>query len=108
MNVRQIVIAHLKAGGFDGLCCDGCGCGLDDLMPCETDGMKCVPAKAVPCDGTCSGCCSSGENDRAINCYRVAVSQCGKVNSGHACTMPQGSECPDCCGILGETIGMGD
>ena len=75
---------------------------------CETDGMKCVPAKAVPCDGTYSGCCSSGENDRAINCYRVAVSQCGKVNSGHACTMPQGSECPDCCGILGETIGMGD
>ena len=33
---------------------------------------------------------------------------CGKVNSGHACTMKKGSECPDCAGIKGETIGAGD
>ncbi len=22
--------------------------------------------------------------------------QCGRINSGHACTMPAGSKCPDC------------
>ena len=106
MNVRQIVMAHLKAGGFDGLAVDDCGCGIDDLMPCDGYGIdRCKPANAVPCDGTCFNC--EKENEGGV-CYRVAISQCGKVNSGHACTMPQGSECPDCCGILGETIGMGD
>jgi len=46
MNVREIVITHLKSGGFDGLCCDGCDCGLDDLMACEcfVDVIECVPA----------------------------------------------------------------
>lgn len=38
----------------------------------------------------------------------VANMICGNVNDGHACTMPKGSECPDCCGIRGETIGDGD
>lgn len=75
MNVREIVTAHLKAGGFDGLCCDGCGCGLDSLMPCDGDAMKCVPAKRYDCDGSCSGCCSEGEKDRADACYRTAEIQ---------------------------------
>jgi hypothetical protein len=40
MNIRKIVEAWLKADGYDGLCdldCDyeGCGCLLDDLMPCD-------------------------------------------------------------------------
>jgi hypothetical protein len=39
---------------------------------------------------------------------RLSKMKCGKVNSGHTCTMPKGSECPDCCGIRGETIGEGD
>lgn len=38
----------------------------------------------------------------------VKIDLCGKINNGHACTMPKGSECPDCCGIRGETIGDGD
>lgn len=73
MTVREIVVAHLKAGGFDGLACDGCGCGLDDLMPCSMDAMECRTAKRHDCDGTCSGCCSEGEHDRAENCYRIAA-----------------------------------
>jgi hypothetical protein len=108
MNVLEIVTADLKAGGFDGLCCDGCGCGLDDLAPCDGDAMKCTPAKKHQCDVTCSGCCSTGESDRGDACYRPAVEQCGKVSDGNACTMPKGSECPDCCGLRGETIGEGD
>jgi hypothetical protein len=72
MNVREIVIAHLKAGGFDGLCCDGCGCGLDDLMPCDEYSHigECKPAKAVKCDQKCgNGDC---EADGVGTCYRPA------------------------------------
>jgi hypothetical protein len=73
MNVREIVIAHLNAGGFDGLCCDGCGCGLDDLMPCEQfDIVDCKPAKRIACkdDGftrceNCLGSCNEAEKETA-------------------------------------------
>ena len=46
MNVREIVITHLNAGGFDGLCCEDCGCGINDLFPCDgdVDSTGCVPA----------------------------------------------------------------
>jgi hypothetical protein len=43
MNVKEIVTKHLEANGFDGLFNgdieDGCGCTLDDFMPC---GGECV------------------------------------------------------------------
>ncbi len=42
-TVIQIVTAYLTAGGFDGLCCEGCGCELADLAPCG-EGMGCQPA----------------------------------------------------------------
>ena len=48
MTVRDIIIAHLRSIGADGLCCDGCGCGIDDLAPCcqyAADVMLCEPAK---------------------------------------------------------------
>lgn len=73
MNVKEIIIAHLKSIGADGLCCDGCGCGLDDLMPCESNVLECVPAKRHDCDGGCSGCVSAGPHDRSDNCYRTFV-----------------------------------
>ena len=70
MNVRQIVLAHLKAGGFDGLAGEDCGCGLDDLMPCDGYRSDCHPAKAVPCDQTCRNCVPA-ENIGGV-CYRKA------------------------------------
>jgi len=70
MNVREIVTAHLKAGGFDGLYGEYCGCGLDDFMPCDCSNIaKCKPAKAVPCDQTCRNC--EAENVGGV-CYRPA------------------------------------
>lgn len=40
MTIKEIVKAYLKANGFDGLYNaampgDGCGCTIDDLMPCD-------------------------------------------------------------------------
>lgn len=43
MNVYGIVEKYLKDNGYDGLCTDDCGCHLDDLMPCCSEGaMDCV------------------------------------------------------------------
>ena len=44
MNCREIVRDWLKRGGYDGLCAYDCGCGLDDLMPCDGLVAECVPA----------------------------------------------------------------
>ena len=52
-SVREIVIEHLKAGGFDGLWSSrwDCGCELSDLMPCEQDCLPgCEPGHKIPCD----------------------------------------------------------
>jgi hypothetical protein len=45
MNVQEILKNHLKSIGADGLCCDGCGCGIDDLFPCDKTPSECKPAK---------------------------------------------------------------
>jgi len=45
MNIEQIIKAHLKAIGADGLCNDECGCGLDDLAPCDGLVGECEPAR---------------------------------------------------------------
>jgi hypothetical protein len=43
MNIKQIVEERLLKDGFDGLCCDGCGCRVGDLMPCGEPVLECVP-----------------------------------------------------------------
>jgi len=44
MNAKRIVIHYLRENGFDGLCMDGCGCGIGDFMPCGEFGSECIPA----------------------------------------------------------------
>lgn len=51
-NVQEIVELYLKLHGFDGLCCDGCGCFLEDLMPCMENAVRCEPGFKVAC-GDC-------------------------------------------------------
>jgi len=56
MTVTEIVWDYLKSHGYDGLCGDECGCGLDDLMPCDRH-TDCVPGyihRNCKC-GTCEG-----------------------------------------------------
>jgi hypothetical protein len=45
MNVIKILENNLKVIGADGLCTDGCGCGIGDLAPCGEWIGECVPAK---------------------------------------------------------------
>jgi len=36
-TVGQMIYNYIKKNGGVGLCSDCCGCGLDDLMPCNGD-----------------------------------------------------------------------
>jgi hypothetical protein len=47
MTVHEILISKLKELGADGLCNTetDCGCGIDDLCPCDVSLLDCVPAK---------------------------------------------------------------
>ncbi len=46
ITVTEIVIKYLRENGFDGLCGDECGCGIEDLAPCQEGWSECVPAHA--------------------------------------------------------------
>ena len=51
MTIKEIVKKWLEDNGCDGLCGEDCGCGIDDIMPCVTNGClvlcDCVAAKKV-------------------------------------------------------------
>jgi hypothetical protein len=47
ITVKDILIERLKQLGADGLYCDHCGCGLDDLAPCGAAQLGCVAARHV-------------------------------------------------------------
>lgn len=54
MTVKDIVLAHLKEHGFDGLYAEGmCGCKVDDLMPCCDSVENCIAGYLQPGDEEC-------------------------------------------------------
>ena len=46
-KVKDMIIAYciVHYPEADGLCNDDCGCSFDELQPCESCCMDCVPAK---------------------------------------------------------------
>jgi hypothetical protein len=44
ITVKYIVFTWLKSNGYDGLCCEDCGCSQDDLAPCGEMDQDCVAA----------------------------------------------------------------
>lgn len=53
MTVKEIVIEHLKANGYDGLFneWDKCACKLDDFIPCPAEKViDCEAGYLKPCD----------------------------------------------------------
>lgn len=62
-RVIDILKEELAEMGADGLCSEECGCGLGDLVPCQSDPSQCMPAVARPIRVDC-------EEDRFwIQCY---------------------------------------
>jgi hypothetical protein len=47
MKIHDIIKQALAEVGADGLASDDCGCGIEDLQPCESGCMDCVPALRV-------------------------------------------------------------
>jgi len=51
-NVKEIVKEYLERNGFDGLWfSDGCGCCIEDLMPCDGNVSLCEPGYKQIIDG---------------------------------------------------------
>lgn len=72
MNVKAILLQYLQANGYDGLSYTCCGCGVDDLVPCDGVMDDCRPARKVVCKDTgfkdCTTCdygCSEAEREVA-------------------------------------------
>jgi hypothetical protein len=70
MDTRDIVAKFLRENGFDGLCGDGCGCGIDDLASCSSESfLECTPAHKYKMD--CENCDSACDLDETTGyCYR--------------------------------------
>lgn len=51
MTIKEIIMNYLKENGYDGLLGDNCACGIDDICPCDDDGLlECEPAYKTVCD----------------------------------------------------------
>lgn len=68
MTIKEIVKECLKIKGFDGLAGEDCGCGIDDLMPCDNPSPQCRAGYKITCNN-CSKleCDYRGDN---ILCIR--------------------------------------
>jgi len=52
VNAKEIIAKYLKENGYDGLFGDGCGCFVNDLIPCDSCPSMCVPGyRGVDCEG---------------------------------------------------------
>jgi deoxyuridine 5'-triphosphate nucleotidohydrolase len=71
MTIKDILKDWLKKKGFDGLSGTDCGCGLDNLCPCEEYILECEPARYRECKSCEHGKteCSYRENYDAEGCY---------------------------------------
>jgi len=70
MRVNEIVIDYLRKNGYDGLCGDGCGCGLDDFAPCDEDFGNCEPAYKVRCHKEKCENKNECDGDDNIGCFK--------------------------------------
>lgn len=77
MTVAEIVKAYLVKNGYDGLCTEDCGCGVDNLFPCDGQGAcdalgceACVPAYRYTCDRCLLHDCEYRQNGDK-GCFRI-------------------------------------
>lgn len=76
MTVKEIVKAYLEANGYTGLVSDMCGCEINDLMSCDSEGVpSCEPGykhfcKKCPTKKDCE--VEGGHNDGGEWCISVS------------------------------------
>jgi hypothetical protein len=65
-TIGGILESYLRENGFDGLAYDDCGCGIDDLFPCEQPTRDCQAAyrRSVMDDSVCRDC---GDRDYCLD-----------------------------------------
>ena len=103
-TMKCIIVDYLKSNGFDGLCGDFCGCGIDYLAPCESGPINCYPAYKIP--RHCAECktpCDAYDTDHPEGfCYSTIKPE------GHTprtqCGEAQGVTCAECEEIKPEII----
>lgn len=83
MDCKEIIRGFLLISKFDGLfnANAGCGCEIDDLIPCDGECASCEPGYKVPCDG--------------IDC------DCGTDTGWHIAREKEAQQEPDAIEILG-------
>ena len=55
-SIKEIVKEYLQDTGYDGLCNGDCGCGVNDLMPCDQPVADCIVARNDPERAKSVGC----------------------------------------------------
>lgn len=51
ITIKEIVKQYLEREGYDGLCCEECGCSKNVFYCCEEFDRNCTPARRVPAGG---------------------------------------------------------
>jgi len=69
-SVKEMVQSALRVQSFEGLCRPGCGCGIDDIMPCCEDPSTCLAAYRWECKG-CKDIDTCEYSHIDSGCYRT-------------------------------------
>jgi hypothetical protein len=74
MTIKEVITKYLKDNSYDGLAGNNCGCGVDDLMPCDCPDLECKVAKrhnCLDCPDKNSGC-ESEDREFTLGCWKPA------------------------------------
>ncbi len=70
-TIKEMAKEWLEENGYDGLYNEGCGCQLNDLMPCSEYYHDCQAGWKVPCPGP-EDCPADGDCDWHISSAKPA------------------------------------
>jgi len=79
IDAEELLRAKLQEIGADGLMYmdeDGCGCSLDDFMPCGEISTECVAARKVECGEDC-------DHGEKLDCHYEPIGHSGQKGGDH-------------------------
>ena len=77
IDVGDIIKKYLTDNGFDGLAGDECGCGIDELFPCDYVTPECQPAYHHTADACKREFCDMRSECAGYGCYRTVKQEAG-------------------------------